>query len=78
MIEGITLSEVAQTYLKDIWGYDSIQEMDVISAFCVLENHIEQPKKDGVPMWPLDTEVWYAYATYHRLGKDMTLNEFRA
>jgi len=67
------LSKEALEYLKDVWEYNTIQEMDPLTASCILENVRENPE------WELDKELWEAYCALHpEIRPDISFREFGA
>lgn len=53
------MSPDAQTYLKEVWGYDRIEDVDDQTMGVIAENVMEARivEKD----WPLDEELWKAF-----------------
>jgi len=71
------LSADAKEYLWEVWDYRNIRKVDPVTASCILENHEEQPHdENGEGEWPLDTEIWFAYADLHGIDRATTFAEF--
>lgn len=67
------LSSESKHYLKDCWGYDKVEEMDELTACCIIEN-IESEMSPGD--FVCDREIWKAYCKAKGIKAGLTSKQF--
>jgi len=69
------LNKNALKYLSVVWGYDSVEKMDTMTALCILENVREATEKHNTD-WPFDLAIWKAFAERQEISPDISIKDF--
>lgn len=68
------LSTETRNYLKDVWGYQRVEDIDSLTASNFIDN-IECEPTPGE--YVCDRELWSAYCKLKGIKAGMTLEQFK-
>ena len=76
---GLLLTNATAKYLREVWGYRAIADVDPVTAHAILENCEDPGAKDvnGTEIWTADFELKRTYLAQHGLSQTTTAAQLR-